>query len=331
MSADSEGRRQRLTLDQVDELFTGDQPNWAAIEFDLLCPRCGYNLRHLPAPRCPECGLTFDWRLLVTRNVDRADIVFEHAWRRRLFLSWLMTFAMTFRPRILWGKIGLYDEIRVGPLFAFLSTAVLAIFLAAHALASTVVRIAYVLFPTVPVGWPTGLRNWLWQYPKLQQLWLFGNWPIVGDPRYVLVPLGAFLGLAGAGLVLAVMQQTLGRCRVRGIQLVRVIAYVAPPVVAISVAVILVFVLSLPRGIFVGRIPLVPNESYFVQAPIWQWCILGGGVLLILGSYAYLLASALRGYLKLPRAGFVAVISSFVAGLFAYTLLVRFGLEFLAK
>jgi hypothetical protein len=30
-----------------------------------VCPRCRYNLRGLPAPRCPECGLTFpleDWQ-----------------------------------------------------------------------------------------------------------------------------------------------------------------------------------------------------------------------------------------------------------------------------
>lgn len=26
---------------------------------DLLCPHCGYNLRGLTAPRCPECGLRF--------------------------------------------------------------------------------------------------------------------------------------------------------------------------------------------------------------------------------------------------------------------------------
>jgi len=26
----------------------------------LLCPSCGYDLRYLPQPRCPECGLAFD-------------------------------------------------------------------------------------------------------------------------------------------------------------------------------------------------------------------------------------------------------------------------------
>lgn len=31
----------------------------AAVE--LLCYRCDYPLTGLPQPRCPECGLSFDW------------------------------------------------------------------------------------------------------------------------------------------------------------------------------------------------------------------------------------------------------------------------------
>jgi hypothetical protein len=38
---------------------------------DLFCPRCRYNLRGLPTPRCPECGLTFtpaEWQAGVLRE-----------------------------------------------------------------------------------------------------------------------------------------------------------------------------------------------------------------------------------------------------------------------
>mgnify|MGYP006908268918 FL=1 len=327
MSASPEDRGRRITLDRVEELFVGDEPNWDAITIELLCPRCGYNVRQLPAPRCPECGLAFDWRLLITRSVDRADIVFEHAWRRRPVRSWLTTFGWTFRPWVLWRKVGLYDEICVKPLLLFLFTSVPAVLAAAHVAACAAVQIAYMVTPAVRGGW----RLWAWQHPELHQLWMFGTWPFLRDPRYVLVLLGIVLGLAGAGLVLFALQQTLGRCRVRSIQLLRVIAYVAPPLVALSLAVILTFVVLLPRGMFVGRIPLIPNDNYFDKAPIWHWCVLGGGVFAILSGYAVLLRSALRRYLKLPRAGLVAVLSSLVAGLFAYTILVRLGLEVFAK
>ncbi len=48
---------------------------------DVFCPRCGYNLRGLPLPRCPECGLTQPedaWRTGVLREsipttLDRCD------------------------------------------------------------------------------------------------------------------------------------------------------------------------------------------------------------------------------------------------------------------
>jgi hypothetical protein len=29
---------------------------------DLPCPKCGYNLRGLTIPRCPECGFAFGWQ-----------------------------------------------------------------------------------------------------------------------------------------------------------------------------------------------------------------------------------------------------------------------------
>lgn len=50
-------------------------------EAEVFCPRCGYNQRGLPQPRCPECGLAFDadaWRAGVLRDnvpspLDRCD------------------------------------------------------------------------------------------------------------------------------------------------------------------------------------------------------------------------------------------------------------------
>lgn len=31
------------------------------LDEDIPCPGCGYNLRGLTVPRCPECGNEFDW------------------------------------------------------------------------------------------------------------------------------------------------------------------------------------------------------------------------------------------------------------------------------
>lgn len=44
---------------------------------DIPCPRCGYLLRGVTKRRCPECGIDFDFGLLVARG-------------RRLALSWMI-------------------------------------------------------------------------------------------------------------------------------------------------------------------------------------------------------------------------------------------------
>ncbi|UCD28300.1 MAG: hypothetical protein JSV03_14630 [Planctomycetota bacterium] len=45
----------------------------ATIVDDVFCPVCGYNLRGLPEPRCPECGGQFDVSELVVSRIPWAD------------------------------------------------------------------------------------------------------------------------------------------------------------------------------------------------------------------------------------------------------------------
>jgi hypothetical protein len=40
-------------------------PEGWALDRDLPCPTCRYNLRMLRSPRCPECGLVFRWQALL--------------------------------------------------------------------------------------------------------------------------------------------------------------------------------------------------------------------------------------------------------------------------
>ena len=45
-------------------LPAGLPEDWAC-DRDVPCPRCGYNLRGLHTPRCPECGTVFRWQALL--------------------------------------------------------------------------------------------------------------------------------------------------------------------------------------------------------------------------------------------------------------------------
>lgn len=52
-------------------------------EFPVHCPRCGYELRGLPHPRCPECGTPFDRAALLAIEYLGAPVslLMEGVWR----------------------------------------------------------------------------------------------------------------------------------------------------------------------------------------------------------------------------------------------------------
>lgn len=74
---------------------------------ELRCPRCGYDLRAAPAPRCSECGLTFppeQWSTGVLREVRRTRIERADVWQpHQLLVAGLLDLLVAaFRPRVRW-------------------------------------------------------------------------------------------------------------------------------------------------------------------------------------------------------------------------------------
>src|SRR5207249_584070 len=64
----------RAVIDDVSsgvDLLPDWRPDWPTYESDLFCPLCGYNLRGLEQPRCPECGYAFAWRQLLVETRNR--------------------------------------------------------------------------------------------------------------------------------------------------------------------------------------------------------------------------------------------------------------------
>ncbi len=103
----------------------GEAPDWNSLTTELLCPRCGYNLRLLPQPRCPECGLEFVWEDLIAEAETRLESpLFEHQWRRRPFRSFVTTVVLAAFPWWLWRRVPLTADLRLIPLL-FLALVVL--------------------------------------------------------------------------------------------------------------------------------------------------------------------------------------------------------------
>jgi hypothetical protein len=78
-----------------------------------VCPDCSYPIAGLSEPRCPECGQSFDRRLLAEPTLARLRPAWERRGRGSLLRAVLSTyFNLVFRPRRFLG--GLVQRDRVG-------------------------------------------------------------------------------------------------------------------------------------------------------------------------------------------------------------------------
>lgn len=133
--------------------------------------------------------------------------------------------------------------------------------------------------------------------------------PVRTGLAYFYLPTGVLLVQLGALCVMSGLRQTLGRCRVRTTQVLRVFAYTATPIGIVWSFVLLAgYVVILDQG---G----VPWSS--------RWNAITAGTIGVAAfAYACFLRIALRDYLRLPRSTALAVAAATVGGLFAMTVLI---------
>ncbi len=94
-------------------------PSWETWPGTLPCPRCGYDMRMLTEPRCPECGLRTTWTELIAAAEQRSSCpLFEYQWRRQPVRSLLRTIGETMLPWRVWQTVRMTDAPRAGPLIA---------------------------------------------------------------------------------------------------------------------------------------------------------------------------------------------------------------------
>ena len=77
------------------------------------CPLCGYDLRGLAEPRCPECGYRFAWADLTDPARRRHPFLFEHHPERSAW-SFARTLLGGLRPARFWSSIHPAQRSRVG-------------------------------------------------------------------------------------------------------------------------------------------------------------------------------------------------------------------------
>ncbi|MCG8405793.1 MAG: hypothetical protein MI923_11405 [Phycisphaerales bacterium] len=279
------------------------QPDWDIVEFDVFCSRCAYNLRALSKPRCPECGLQFDWHVVLDEAARHSDFLFEHNWETRPILSWWTTFRRSFRPIRFWNNVSIHDRVCPGPLWFMLGVSIVLFFVVLHgtALCSWII-LDHIYDNLYPVPWRFGPGPPPTLELVIAELEDIAQAPVLLGSKYLLALTSIMSFLLAMLAVPCSLWQTLGKCRVRTVQILRTVAYMLPPAFVLCSWVILCFIILM--GLVRFDNPM--HDFVFAFSFIFAVTLIP----------AFYVGTGLKRYLQLPRAYFVAVVTSIIALLF---------------
>jgi hypothetical protein len=277
------------------DLIHDGEPVWDAIDFDVACSRCGYNLRMLAQPRCPECGLEFDW----TDVVDRARFTYfewEQAEGPRTILALLKMLRCIFRPVRFWRRASIHQQVNSGRLFQLLLFDIVGFVALLHGLTLLGYWVSYLLARlawSAPVWRPLQLfmRRLFWVYQGLELQ--------ITNPAMWVLPIFASLAVVAVMFVALVsLRQTLSRCRVMPPQLLRVMAY------------------SLCSGGVYSALLLAAVQVIEGLSGRLSVLVYGGAWIIVCGLA---LTPGLKVYLRIPHAFAVAISAPLIALLLTTT------------
>ncbi|HWL94166.1 MAG TPA: hypothetical protein VNT79_11600 [Phycisphaerae bacterium] len=279
-------------------------PDWTAIDFDVHCSRCGYNLRTLTTPRCTECGFQFEWDELIQGLFNRNPELFEHTWREKPVRAYLRTiFAPMFRPKKFWQGVSLHDRIETKPLVFLLGSSVLALLVVVQGLALLFSLLIYLIFQF-------GLlqrQGYYGYYPysgsvelsfvleKLEEIYLAFGIEVYQDfEDWIVIPFMIRVGFGSILLMLLNLHETIARFKLRRGHMLRVLAYASGAGAVLGA----MFVLVLP----VAQVLIMS---------FWPKWFAPATIMLIVFTFAPFLVqfrSGLRNYLKIRHATLAAVL-----------------------
>lgn len=299
---------------QIDDLLKDGEPDWPNIEFEINCSRCGYNLRMLERSRCPECGLEFEWRVMLEIAATGSDFLFEHNWRKRPLGSFAATTLRSFRPRRFWAAISLHERISLGPLLFMFASGIVSFSIVLHGGALVIAGVMEGVFRVFES--PSPFSSQAFQIQR--QMFALAEAPLKMGRQTLILMIPPILTLAGTVGLLLLLRETLAKCRVREAQVFRVMAYMAIPIAVWSALTIL----------------LGTSVMIFVPSGYDSWIFgfePGFAVMLIMfvmvaAIITRFLAAGLRDYLLLPRPRILAATAATVGILFMLAALVLLAL-----
>lgn len=278
---------------------TAAPPDWNAITQEVACPLCGYNLRGLLDPRCPECGYPFDWATVLHPEKYRHPYLFEQH-PSRPHVSFFRTLGHHLRPIKFWKTLEASHPVRPARILLYWSGCCLLL----------------VLFGGLGLwnilGYPT---SWRW---FVRSLFKFLDLPQAGVCGTLLAVMALFPWLSFVTLL--IFQQSMRRSKIKAVHVLRCAIYCGDVVVWCAVAFAMIVLNANPdQNLENLRHPL----TSFVLAGNSLVAMVGWSLLAMMLVNGWRLWAAYRFYLRMPGALAAAVASQMIVllvifGLFAY-------------
>jgi hypothetical protein len=306
-------------------------PNWAAIQEEIHCPLCEYNLRGLIKPRCLECGYAFIWAELLEIDRRLHPYLFEHHPERPIW-SFVKTVIGGLRPWKFWKSMHPAQPCRPTRLMRFAAWMLVPVVLIWVALLGSVI--------TERMSQHNRARQWERAFltnpqtasefkDHLKQIggvegYLDRHYPITilgiiqheGDPSRIMIEYASPSIMVvtwpiATLLALCVFEISRRRVKIARIHFVRAVVYSADLIWWIGLIIFFITLLSIAAGfglnVFISRI----------VHPLTFLVIAGAAAVIAFGVR---LCFAYRRYLRFPHAVWVVLSSQIIAGLIVFKL-----------
>ena len=230
-----------------------DPPDWQSITRDVKCPLCGYNLRGLIEPGCPECGYQFEWERILHPERDIHPYLFEHHPRRNFRSFFETLFRSPLSASGFWHTLAPAHRVRVGRLVLYW-------------LVYSILALAPAMAPMLWIAWHFHPSPYFYLLPLRSRAIAIAS--EVGYGAIVTAAILLSLFPWFNFLALLIFQQSMRRSRVRAVHVLRVVIYSGDTAVWFSMGACAVFVISDSpdffehfghpfRDLFVARWPML--------------------------------------------------------------------------
>lgn len=190
----------------------------------LICENCDYHLYGLNETRCPECGSEFTWEGALDHYRRLQKPLFEYRWRVEPVRSLVRTWWWALWPPKIWSEVDIHDPPKVGPLLFMLVPWMVSLLVVSIAVRSTL-EWRYNWSIALPSSWSDDLLAiWNWAVRFAGESYTY-------TPVFI-VAIWLLMSLAA----LTAFPQSMSRCRVRSIHILRVWTYATPMLVPLYTA-----------------------------------------------------------------------------------------------